>query len=177
MDVGKAGGVGDDGVGDEGAARGAAGGTVEGGLVAGAVAGLDAGAPSAQQHVPHVLAAAGDVAGAQAVDAGNEAGVLDHEGHELAGIAAEGKEFEAVVLDERLEGGVGGDAHAVAVALAQHLAEGDEGLHVAAGADDLDQDVERRGVGGELGREVGGRLTGEIALGRDGGPLLAQSRR
>lgn len=62
---------------------------------------------------------------------------------------------------------MGGDADAVAVGVAQRLAEGDKGLDVAAGADNLDDNVERRrrrlaGLTAEAGRDVswGERLLG-----------------
>lgn len=107
------------------------------------------------------------LAALEGVKARHEPRILDHEGHELGGVAANVEELEAILLDKRLKRGVGGDADAVAVGVAQRLAEGDKGLDVAAGADNLDDNVECRrrrlsGLTAEAGRDVswGKRLLG-----------------
>ncbi len=173
VDVGEAGRVGDDGVGYEGPGAGAAGGRREGlverrvGAVrllrrAQAVAGLDARTPAADDDLLDALAALGDLAALQGVQAGHEAGVLDHEGHQLGRVAADAEELQPVLLDEALEGRVGGQPHAVAVRLLQHLAQRHERLHVAARAHDLDHHVEPRRrllarPPAQTGRDVGRR--------------------
>jgi len=173
VDVGKARGVRDDGVGHERPdARGS--GEHEAlvdGLVspvlgrgdAHAVAGLDAGAPATHEDLLDFLAAALDVAALEGVQAGHEARVLDHEGHQLGGIAADVEELEPVLLDEGLEVGVGGNTHAVSVGVAEDLAQGNEGLNIASGPNDLDDHIQA------WGRRLAGKTTqarGDVSRGQ-----------
>lgn len=76
-------------------------------------------------------------------------------------VAANGVELEAGGADEGAEGVVRGEADAVAVVL-QFGAERDEGLDVAARADDLDDDVEADGAlaEGVFALGVNGRWSG-----------------
>lgn len=58
--------------------------------------------------------------------------MLDHEGHELGGVAADAKELKLILFDKRLKCGMGGYANAVAVGIFQNLAKSNEGLDVTA---------------------------------------------
>ena len=145
VDVAVAGRVGDDGIRDEATIRSLGADLGRALLAAHAVAGLDAAPPAALEDLGDVGAALAHVAGLPALLAGHQAGVLDHVGHERGRVAADGEELEPVLLDEALEDRVRADAHAVRVRrLLQDLADGDEGLDVAARPDDVDGDVEAR---------------------------------
>ncbi len=129
-----------------------------------AVAGLDAGAPASHEDLLDLLAAALDVAALEGVQARHQAGVLDHEGHQLSWVSADVEELEPVLLDKRFEVGMGGHSHAVAVCVAEDLAQGDEGLDIASRPDDLDDHIQARGwclagktaeTGGDVGRGEG----------------------
>lgn len=128
---------------------------------------LDARPPAAHENLFDTPSSLAHLAALERVKARHEPRVLDHEGHELGGIAANVEELEPVLLDKRLKRGVGGDADAVAVGVAQRLAECDKGLDVAAGADNLDDNVEGRwrrlaGLAAKAGWDVswGERLLG-----------------
>jgi hypothetical protein len=124
--VRKAGRVGNDGVGDERDGRDGV--------------GLDARPPEAAEHLGHHPALLLDVTGAQALHAGDEARVLHHVRHQLDGVAADGVELEPGVAHELVKDVVRRQPHPVPVLL-ELVAERDEGLHIAAAADDLDDDV------------------------------------
>ena len=92
----------------------------------------------------------------------HQARVLDHERHELCRVAADREELEPLGEDVIAESEVRGQPHAVAV-FAELSAQRQEGLDVAAGADDLDDDVQAQREGG-----VGGGQHGGMARGRFG---------
>lgn len=170
VDVRKARGVGNDGVGDKGllslVSRQSS--RKIKGLVAtvwlegwpGAVARLDARPPTPEQHFLNAPAPLADLAALESVNPGHESGVLDHEGHELGRIAPNAKELEVILENEVLEGCMGRDADAMAVVVLENLAKSDKGLDIAAGTDNLNDDVEgrrkivRAGFGPQAGWQV-----------------------
>lgn len=81
VDVGEAGRVGDDGLGDEGAPRGRV--------------GLDARAPAPLEHLGHHVPLLADLALPEAAHARDEARVLHHVRHQLGRVAADRVELEA----------------------------------------------------------------------------------
>src|SRR5699024_6930047 len=100
-----------------------------------------------------------NLAGPDRLQRGDHARVLDHEGHELRGVAANGKELETrLPLHEVPKRRVRGDADAVAVLLLEHLADLEERLDVAPRADDHDDDVEARLRRDGVGRGYAPRL-------------------
>lgn len=126
------------------------------------IARLDTRSPAPHENLFDTPPALAYFATLQRIKTRHQTRVLDHERHELGGVATNVEELEAIVLDKLLKGSVGGDADAVAVGIAEGLAEGDKGLDVAAGADDLDDNVELRrrrlaGEAAEAGRDVRGR--------------------
>ena len=73
----------------------------------------------------------------QRIHAGQQTRRPDHIRHELCRVAAYTEERQAVVFDEALEDGMGCQPHVMPVAVLEHTAQRDEGLDVAAGADDV----------------------------------------
>lgn len=140
------------------------------------VSSFDTRPPAAHEHLLDTLAPLCNLAALQSIDTRHQAGVLDHEGHELSGVAPDAEELEAILLDERLKGRMGGDADSVAVCVLEDLAEGDKGLDVTSRANNLDDDVELRGRGltrlatktrGDVGRRQS-RFDGDLARERRG---------
>jgi hypothetical protein len=109
-----------------------------------AISRLDTRSPTALEDLLHPFSPLGDLAALQCIEAGHQAGILDHEGHELGRIAADAEELQSVLLDELLESRVSGNANPVAVRLGKNFAQGHEGLDVAARADDLNDDIKTR---------------------------------
>jgi hypothetical protein len=68
--------------------------------------------------------------------------MFDHEGHELSGVSSDAEELQTILLNEVLKSRMGGDANTMTVRLFQDLAEGNKGLDIAAGANDLDNNIE-----------------------------------
>lgn len=89
-------------------------------MQAGTVTRFVAAAPAAREDRLHFAATLGDGAAAESINTGDQALVLDHEGHELCGVAADAEEFEALLEDGVAEGEVGCEAHTVAASL-EHL--------------------------------------------------------
>jgi hypothetical protein len=109
-----------------------------------AVASLDTRPPAPRDNLLDLLAALLDIAALERVEARHQPGVLDHEGHQLRRVSADVEELEPILLDERPEVGVGRYANTVAVRVAEHLAQGHKGLHVASRSNDLDHHVQAR---------------------------------
>jgi len=112
-------------------------------LCSSAVAGLIARPPKSRHHTANLFAPSPNVSTPQRIEAGHQAGVLDHESHELGRIPTDIEEFEAVVLDKISEDGMGSKAHSMMVLLPEHLSKRNKGLCIAAGADDVYDDIER----------------------------------
>ena len=55
------------------------------------------------------------------------------------------KKFEIVFFHKLFEVGMSSDSNAVAVGVLEDLAQGYEGLNIASGSHDLDDDIELRG--------------------------------
>lgn len=140
------------------------------GVFAQAVAGLDAAAPAAIHDLRHLLPTLANITGLDALSVGQQARVADHVGHEGLGVTADAEELDALLLDKVLENGVGADADPVAVGAGEDLGNGDKGLDVAAGADNVDGDVEARdggrvdAGGGRRGGTADGVLAGALHL-------------
>lgn len=85
--------------------------------------------------MPHITA------GQRAV-AWQQAGVSNHERHQLLWVAANIEELKAMLLDKLLENAMGRYANSVTVIAVQNEAESDEWLHVSSGPNNLNGDME-----------------------------------
>lgn len=100
------------------------------------IAGFGAASPRPVDNLPHLCPSFANITGPDAFPVGEQARIPHHVGHECFGIAANGKELDALSLDKVLEGRVRADAHSMLVRrLGQDLGDWDEGLDVAAGTD------------------------------------------
>ncbi len=82
-----------------------------------AVTGLDARSPASHNDLLYALSSLGDLPTPQRIHARHQARVFDHEGHEFSGIAPNGEEFQAILLDELLKCGVGSNSNAMAIGI------------------------------------------------------------
>lgn len=94
-----------------------------------------------------MLSLLADISAQHATKARPQAGILDHEGHQPGRVAANAEEFQAMVLNKALKGGMSGQTDTMAVDVFQDLAQGNEGLYISTRAHDLDDYVQgRRGM-------------------------------
>ena len=100
--------------------------------------------PAAFQHLSEHVSFAAYVTGFDTGEAGDQTGVFDDVCHELGGVASQGIKLESSGAHEVFEDTVSCDADSVTVVTLQSAAKGDEGLHIATAASDLDHDVESR---------------------------------
>lgn len=107
-----------------------------------AITGFDARSPATHDNLFDALSAFGDLPSLQRVETGHQAGILDHEGHELGGISPNSKEFQAILLDKLLKGSVGSNSNAMAVRILKYLTERNEGLDIAARPHDLYDNIQ-----------------------------------
>jgi hypothetical protein len=109
MDMGKTRGVGDDAIGNKvfcsrPRARTASQGL--GKVIIGSIIGSVTGPPAALNVFGNMFSLLADISAHYATKARPQAGILDHEGHQLGGIAANAEEFQAMLLNKVLEGGM-----------------------------------------------------------------------
>src|ERR1700728_1578357 len=64
---------------------------------------IGARSPATLENLGHAFASLAHIAGFQRLHPWDEAGILDHESHQLARVAANIEELQAVLLDELLE--------------------------------------------------------------------------
>lgn len=142
------------------------------------IARLDAGSPAPDQHVRDALATPRHLAALDGIEAGGEARMLDHEGHELGRVAADAEELEAILLHEGLKGGMCCYTDPMAVGISQHLAQGHKGLDISPRAHDLNHDIQAgRGLLARLTTKTGRDIRwGERSL-RRGRDLAVDGRR
>lgn len=136
--------------------------------------------PTSHKHFLNTPPSLADLSTRDRVEARHQARVLDHKGHELGGVTANAEEFEPIPLHEGLESGVGCDSYPMAICIFEDLAQGNERLDIATGANNLDHDIETRGRGlawlaTETWRDVRWREDGVIFFGFDS-KLPLQSR-
>ena len=106
------------------------------------IASFDTRAPAADQHLSDALTTLADLAILESIESWHQAGMLDHERHKLRGVSSYAEELEAVLLDEALKDGVGGDADAVAIGVPEDLAESDERLDITSRSNNLNDNIE-----------------------------------
>ena len=75
---------------------------------------------------------------------GNQSRVLHHESHQFGRIATNAEEFQAIIDNEFSEDGMGGKPDSMAMMRLQPFAKGNEWLHISAGTDNMDHNVQSR---------------------------------
>lgn len=119
-----------------------------------AIASLDTRAPAADKHGGYAFASLADLATLDGIESRHQTWVLHHERHEFGGVTSNTEELQPILLDKVLESRVSSDANPMAVCVLQDLAQSNERLDIAAGADNLNDNI-------QLGRRLLPGLTTE----------------
>ncbi len=134
--------------------------------IAHAVASLDTAAPAAIDDFRHLITALANITGLDTRSIRQQTGISDHVRHESFWVTTNTKELDSLVFNEVLENGMGADAHPVVKrGLREALGNGNKGLDIATGANNVDGDVKAGTLGvfalrasGEVGRRLAGCL-------------------
>jgi hypothetical protein len=103
---------------------------------------LDTRSPCAAQNLRNAFPPFPNVAASQCVEARHETRILDHERHELSGIAANAEELKSILDNEVFEVRVCCETYSVAVCLLEHYAERNKWLHISSRSNYLYDDVQ-----------------------------------